>query len=63
LQMPFSHMMTQNAEKHVLVVGVVCHLLAEVDVAVFRTLCAGVFRPTKEDELVHLMKNSVTLSS
>ncbi len=36
-------MMTQNAQKHVLVVGAVCHLLAEVDVAVFRTLDAGVF--------------------
>jgi hypothetical protein len=35
--------MTQNAQKHFLVVGAVCNLLAEVDVAVFRTLGAVVF--------------------
>ncbi len=54
-------MMTQNAQKHVLVVGAVCHLLAEVNVAVFWTLGVSVFRPTKEDELAHLVKNTVCL--
>ncbi len=59
LQMPFSNMMTQNAQKHVLVVGAVCHL--EVDVAVFRTFGAGVFRPSKEDELAKRSRRETDL--
>jgi hypothetical protein len=42
LQMPLPNMMPQNAQKHVLIVCACCHLFAEINVTVLRTLGAEI---------------------
>ena len=52
-------MCPKYGEIYLLIVGTICQTLTVINVAVLRALVTEVLRPTKEQNVAHLVKNTV----
>ena len=61
LELTLTDMVSQNGQEYLLIVCAVCDLLDEVNMTVFWSLGAEILGPAEQDQLPHLVQNTVRL--
>ena len=59
LQVTLAGMCSKYGEIHLLIIGTILQTLTVINVAVLRALMTEVLRPTKEQNVAHLVKNTM----